>query len=390
MQITGIKSIKSIGVVDTLDLEVDNKHHNFLGEGVVISNSHSYSYSTMAAKLVYLKFNHPKEFYLGCLKMAQDRADCAEEINEISKEMRYLGYDLLPPDILKSSIDFTVEGGGIRFGLGSVKGIAEKAIPKLKKFIKSEASNKFEVFNASRMAKINIGIFSSLIQAGAINSLSSDRPKTVLEAQIWGLLTDREKKYCLENGATYKFDLLSMLKNYSEWKDSKGVVIKDSRIETIRKHFAGYWKIYQQNAQYSKLAAYFYEKKALGYSYTYSLKDIFEYKNDYLANTKQIKNNKTERDKIDFVGEVISLTRAISAKGEEYLKMVVGDEFGNQEFMFYGYKFTKYLKEGGEVPEENSIVYIEGSKGTDIVWVDKMAVQDYNIYTKLSDLKNDE
>lgn len=384
-----VSSYRVIGTRESIDFWMDHEDHNFYANDLVTKNSHSAAYSTMAAKLVYLKFNHPKEFYLGCLKMAQDRADCAEEINEISKEMRYLGYDLLPPDILKSSVDFTVEDGGIRFGLGSVKGIAEKAIPKLRKFVSSKTTNKFEVFAASKEAKINIGIFSSLIQAGAISSLSLDRPKTVLEAQIWGVLTDREKRFCLENGASFKYDLLAMLKTYPSWLDKSGNrIIKDSRIETIRKKFTGYWAIYQQNSQYPKLAAYFYEKKALGYSYSYSLQDIFEYKNNYLCNTKQIKNNKTERDHIDFVGEIISAIRSVSAKGEEYLKIVAGDEFGNQEFMFYGYKFTKYLKEGGEVPEEKDIVYIEGSAGKDIVWVDKMAIQNYSIFTKLSDLKN--
>ena len=42
-------------------------------------------------------------------------------------------------------MDFSIEGKDIRFGLTSIKGIAEKSIKKLESF-KDQYSNKFEVF----------------------------------------------------------------------------------------------------------------------------------------------------------------------------------------------------------------------------------------------------
>jgi DNA polymerase III alpha subunit len=388
MQTTRIKFVKSLGIRDTLDFEVDHPLHNFIADGVVVGNSHSASYSTTAAKLVYLKFKYPQQFYLECLKIAQHKADSALEIGEIAKEMKMMGLSLLPPDILKSKMDFYIEGNSIRFALGSVKGVAEAAISKLKKFIDAETSNKFEVFEAAKSCKLNIGIFSSLIQAGAISSISEDRPRTVLEAQIWNLLTDRERRYCLANGEKNNFDLLEMLKKYDTWLLESGVkMIKDTRIETIRRKSENYVKIYKQNSQFKLLSAYFYETKLLGYSHSHTLKEIFEYSNEYLSNTKELKNNKSEGEGAETVCRVVSVRKGLSKKGDEYIKMVLGDEYGNFDFMMFGRVYDKFKKEGGAVPEEGNILFCSGRMGKDILWIERMAVQDYNIYSKLADLK---
>ena len=48
---------------------------------------------------------------------------------------------------------------------------------------------------AAKHSGLNIGILSSLIQAGALSDSSQeDRAKQVLEAQLFNILTDREKR----------------------------------------------------------------------------------------------------------------------------------------------------------------------------------------------------
>jgi DNA polymerase III alpha subunit len=48
--------------------------------------------------------------------------------------MFYFGTKLLPPHIIKSDMDFKIEGEDIRFGLLSIKGISDKSIEKLNNF----------------------------------------------------------------------------------------------------------------------------------------------------------------------------------------------------------------------------------------------------------------
>ncbi len=58
--------------------------------------------------------------------------------------------------------------------------------------------------------------------------------------------------------------------------------------------------------------------------------------------------------------------------------------------MLYGDDFVKYQREGGEIPSEGQIVYCSGRMGKDMGWLKKMSIQDYKIYSRLTELKNDE
>ena len=60
--------------------------------------SHGASYSYLTAYTTYLKANHPLEFFLGCLRMAQHEGDSIECYNKIQSEMRDMGLKLLPPN----------------------------------------------------------------------------------------------------------------------------------------------------------------------------------------------------------------------------------------------------------------------------------------------------
>jgi len=43
-------------------------------------------------------------------------------------ECRRLGIEVRPPDVMKSAVEFTVEGDAIRFGLLAVKNVGQGAI----------------------------------------------------------------------------------------------------------------------------------------------------------------------------------------------------------------------------------------------------------------------
>ena len=127
--------------------------------------------------------------------MTRHEPDPIAEISKIHKEMDLFDIRLLPPHLTKSEMDFTIEGKDIRFGLLSIKGISEKSIEKINDF-KDIYANKFEIFKAAEEAKLNIGVLSALIQAGALEAGGDQsRSKVVLEAQLWNLLTARAVSY---------------------------------------------------------------------------------------------------------------------------------------------------------------------------------------------------
>ena len=156
------------------------------------NKSHSIAYATLAAWTTYLKFKHPKEFFLSLLKMTQFEPAPHEEIAKISTELPYFGIELLPPDLGRSHMDFKIEGDNIRYGLNSIKGVSQKTLQALKDFRESETPTKYDIFISAKQAGINIGVLSALVQAGALNAYKTKRSRLVLEAQSFNLLTDRE------------------------------------------------------------------------------------------------------------------------------------------------------------------------------------------------------
>ena len=62
---------------------------------------------------------------------------------------------------------------------------------------------------------------------------------------------------------------------FKELKDIKGKpLIKESRMNTIRKHFAPYKEIYNKNSANEDFANWYYENILLGYTYGKRLKDV--------------------------------------------------------------------------------------------------------------------
>jgi len=159
------------------------------------NKSHSISYAILAAWTCYLKFSHPQEFFLSLLKMTSFEPNPQEEISKISQELLHFGIELLPPDLAKSSMDFKIEGCNIRYGLNSIKGISSKSLENLKDFIDSDTPNKYDIFLSAKSSGLNIGVLSSLIQAGALSSYKTNRPRLVLEAQVFNLLTQGKEKF---------------------------------------------------------------------------------------------------------------------------------------------------------------------------------------------------
>ena len=194
------------------------------------NKSHSIAYAALAAITVYLKFKYPQQFFLSLLKMTRHEPDPISEVSKIQKEFHNFNMKLLPPHIIKSDSDFSLENKDIRFGLLSIKGISEKSIEKVNDF-RNKYSNKFEIFEAAAEAGLSIGMLSALIQAGALQGFAQSRSKVVLEAQLWNLLTKREKRYVIPLAEDFNYDLVKIMKHLCEFKDEKNkVVIKTVRV----------------------------------------------------------------------------------------------------------------------------------------------------------------
>lgn len=356
------------------------------------NKSHSISYAILSAWTVYLKFKHPQEFFLSLLKMTKFEPSPQEEINKICQELSRFNFQLLPPDLAKSSIDFSIEGQDIRFGLNSIKGVSEKSFEALRSFRDSDTPNKYDIFIAAKQAGLNIGALSSLIQAGALSSYKTNRSLLVLEAQSFNLLTEREKRNFYQLGEQYNF---SLLKAISDAK--KGILVSDDgkklmterRFGTFKKKFDSYKKIYDKNKSHELFANWYFENKLLGYSYTCKLNSIFKSSGHTIKDTLDFSElNKDDSDV--FIGTVSDIIKRKSRNGNPYIKLNIIDEVGNMDIMMgdFGNRraLSKYVDSGGIIPEKGNIVTVSGRKGDDILFANSINILDHKIYMKLSDI----
>ena len=354
------------------------------------NKSHALAYATLSAWTIYLKFKYPQEFFLSLLKMTKFEPSPQEEIRKISAELSKFNMKLLPPDLRKSDLDFAKEGKNIRFGLNSIKGISGKSLDAIHAFSQMDHVNKFNVFVNAKSVGLNIGVLSSLIQAGCLSSYEGSRPLLVLEAQSFNLLTDREKRAALALGEKYNFKILDIIaesKNGLMSPDGK-LFMKESRLNTFKKQYDKYKEIYIKNKQFESFANWYFESKLLGYSYSSELKSVFE-ESEIIYDSLDFESNSSVRGK--FVGVVQDSMRGTSRNNNSYLKLTISDEKGSYNAIMVdnsrAAKCSDFFAKGGVVPEKDEIISVIGVKINDALFIDNIFPLKEKIYMKLGDLK---
>jgi DNA polymerase-3 subunit alpha len=98
--------------------------------GYSFNRSHAVAYSMLSYYTAWLKTYHPLEFMFSILKNEKDKNARTEYLIEAKR----LGVKVLLPHINESDVYFSLQGGGVRFGLAEIKfisdGIANKIIEK--------------------------------------------------------------------------------------------------------------------------------------------------------------------------------------------------------------------------------------------------------------------
>lgn len=169
------------------------------------NKAHAASYAMVAYQTAYMKANFPVEFMAAVLTSESDNID---KIAAAILECKRLGIVVLPPDVNKSGIGFSLEKlktlsqqelgrslsvdkdkseekQGIRFGLSAIKNVGESAIESI---LVGRITQPFTslVDLASRVDTrlVNRKTLESLIKAGALDSFSSRSAQLLTLDQI--------------------------------------------------------------------------------------------------------------------------------------------------------------------------------------------------------------
>ncbi len=90
--------------------------------GYLFNKSHSYCYAVICLQTAYLKAHYPLYFFKALFNLNKDKTGM---LNKYILDAKDFGIEVLPPDINKSEMNFSVKNGKILFGLSAIRGIGE-------------------------------------------------------------------------------------------------------------------------------------------------------------------------------------------------------------------------------------------------------------------------
>lgn len=331
----------------------------------LFSVNHSTAYAYITAQTAYLKANYPREFIFALLKLSKHEPDSQTVLNGIIGEAKQIGVKILPPDIIKSQDDFSIEDDGIRFGLSHIRGISDTTMKKLVSF-RRDFATKCEIFNAAAEAKISIAVLAGIIYCGALDTRGGKRSRLALEAQAYNELTPREQQLVQKLAPDYNDDILMTIRGLKERVDEKGKpYIKDSRWETFQKNYGPFKQMYEQNSRSEEILAYHAERNYLGFSYSNTLHNLYSSRIHDLMTVAQVLAA-PDKSTVKFIAFIDELKSAESKKSKKpYLKYEMSDETGKIKVMIHGEESIEAVKQfHGEIPKEGAVVCVTGSKGS--------------------------
>jgi len=144
----------------------------FAGYG--FNKSHAAAYALVAYQTAWLKAHYRAEFYAASMSFDMAQTD---KLALFVEDIRRGGVECLPPCINASNAFFTVEEGAVRYALGALKGVGEKAMESV--VAEREERGPFKSFEsfAGRIEPrlLNRRQMESLAGAGAFDVLNSNR-----------------------------------------------------------------------------------------------------------------------------------------------------------------------------------------------------------------------
>jgi DNA polymerase III subunit alpha len=183
------------------------------------NKAHSTCYAFVAYQTAWLKTHYPTEFMAALMSSEVGSSD---RIYILLEEARKMGIAVLPPDVNKSGVDFSVAEGKIRFGLQAIKNVGEGAAGTI---VAERANGDFATLAdlASRVGtrSLNKRSMESLIASGSCDSLDGNRAQKFSAIQevldFAGRVSEKSASHDLFAGAGKVTRVAPPLKPLPEW-----------------------------------------------------------------------------------------------------------------------------------------------------------------------------
>ena len=147
------------------------------------NKSHAACYAWVAYQTGYLKAHYPAEYMAANLTRNKDSID---DVKKFMEECKAMKIDVKGPDINESELNFSVtKNGGIRFGLGGIKGVGEAAVEGIVAEREKNGLFKdiYDFVERVNLSQVNRRTMESLALAGAFDSFGLNRSQYLEAAE---------------------------------------------------------------------------------------------------------------------------------------------------------------------------------------------------------------
>ncbi|AMG74336.1 DNA polymerase III subunit alpha [Sphingopyxis granuli] len=180
--------VKGCGEHNGIDAKTANELFDLIDKfaGYGFNKSHAAAYALLSYQTAWLKAHHPHEFFAASMSFDSHQTD---KLSVFIDDMRRLDIAIAPPSINESEADFSVgrtgDGLAVRYALGALKGVGEKAMEAL--VAERRARGDFASLDdfAGRIdpKQLNRRQIEALAGAGAFDCVEPDRPRAYAGAE---------------------------------------------------------------------------------------------------------------------------------------------------------------------------------------------------------------
>ena len=314
----------------------------FAGYG--FNKAHSTSYAMIAYQTAYMKAHYPVEFMAALLtaEAGGTGANKDEKVALAVNECQKIGIKVLPPDINKSKIIFTIEADkdsledkAVRFGFSAIKNVGAAAISSIleAREIGSDFKSLADFCHRVDQQKANKKVLESLIKVGDMDKFGKRAAllSSLEKIRSKGNLLQKEKA----NGQTGLFDggsnkeEITLIDDLPEMEE-----FSQKELLSLEKSLLGFYLTEHPLNQVLKLIA---GKRS------HQIKDLFEVEN---------------RNNLVKVGGIVTQIRTVLTKsqGQEMAFVKIEDDTGSIDVVVFPKVFSRtkncWIKDG--------IVFIKG------------------------------
>ncbi len=146
--------------------------------GYGFNKSHAAAYAYIAYQTAYLKTYYPDQFIAANLNSNTVGSLDTDKVAILVNDAKNNGIKILPPDINSSGYLFQVEDEGkIRYGLGALKGVGEKAALTIQKEREENGpyTDFYNFLERAGRGNVNKRVVESMVKAGVFDSLNDNR-----------------------------------------------------------------------------------------------------------------------------------------------------------------------------------------------------------------------